>query len=380
MKDTVAIIGSAETKSSYDFERQDSDIWVFNEAMHAKWCKRADAVFQMHDPLIWRSSMNRNDPKHYEWLKSGDTPTIYMTAVYDDVPKSVAYPLEDIKATFPRAYFTSSISYAIALAIYQGYKNIEIYGVEMATNTEYWHQREGVAYWIGVAEGRGLKVDFHSRSMLFSPLYGYEGNLSIPVEFFHERLKVLEKPYTDLKNTYEENKKIMHDKLDEFQANFKTDMTKFDDAIYKVGQAGHNFSVIDGSQQIDNIFLKKIEKMKEESGAYFIGRQEYDDIIRNGHAEGQKAMPKIVTEGKLLEGVLKELKIASNKDRRRQLAKEFIEQFGKYIKAVNVNGVLQGSILECGTLMQKHDQVVRMAGGAKAEEVMMGDLSANLTV
>ena len=88
-KATVAIVGShPRTRSAFDFTRTDCDVWIFNEALAdpSGWCKRADAVFQMHNPAIWRSPLNRNDPKHYNWLKSGDTPEVIMQEYYEDVP------------------------------------------------------------------------------------------------------------------------------------------------------------------------------------------------------------------------------------------------------------------------------------------------------
>lgn len=380
MRDTVVILGSADTRDQFDFDRTDCDIWVFNEAMHAPWCKRADAVFQMHDPIIFRSSMNRNDPKHYEWLKSGNTPVIYMQEKYPDVPMAVEYPLEEIKARFPRVYFTSSASYALVLAIHKGYRHIQIYGIEMATSTEYWHQREGVAYWIGVADGMGIKVEFFSKSMLQSPLYGYEGTVTIPEAYYLERIETLQGPYQAYKDEYEKAKVELHTMLDAFKKDFKTDISEFDKKVIAVGQSGGNFSVIDGSAQVENIFLTKIGKMKAESGSYFIGRQEYDDIARNGNLQSQRTIPKINIEATKLEEISKEFKQAGNKDVRRQLVDRFIAQLARYIKAVNINGVFQGSVMECMHLQQKHDQLVRMAGGAKAEEVMMGELKATLEV
>ena len=378
MRDTVIILGSAETKTSFDFERADCDIWVFNEAMHAAWCKRADAVFQMHLPIIWRSSQNRNDPKHYEWLKAGDTPTIYMTDKYDDVPKSEAYPIDEVKATFPRMYFTSSVAYAIALATLREYKHIEIYGVEMATSTEYWHQREGVAYWIGYAEGRGIDVKFNSRSMLQSPLYGYEGQVNIPIGFYEDRITALSVPLKQHRAEYEKAKLEIHALLDEFVKNFKADVSTFNDKMQVLGQSAHNFSVVDGMCQVNTMLLAKAKKMQDEVGNYMIARQEFDDMARNTGMQSQKMYLAIKVESTKLEEIRNQFKNATNKDVRRQLVIEFKKQLGKYIQKINMNGVLQGSGLESTGLMHKLDELIRMAGGSKAEEIMVNELKATL--
>jgi hypothetical protein len=66
---TVAIVGShPRTRQEFDFNRKYCDIWAFNEAVSQGWCTKADAVFQMHAPVIWKNPGNRNDPKHFEWL------------------------------------------------------------------------------------------------------------------------------------------------------------------------------------------------------------------------------------------------------------------------------------------------------------------------
>jgi hypothetical protein len=379
MRDTVAIIGShPRTREQFSWERDDCDIWVFNEVMHAAWCKRADAVFQMHKPVIWRSTQNRNDPHHYDWLKSGLTPTIFMMEKYPDVPKSEAYPLEAVRAEFPRCYFTSSVSYAIALAIYWRFKRIEIYGVEMETQTEYGHQREGVAYWIGVGEGRGIEIDFRSSSMLKSPLYGYEGDIKLPIDFYEGRVDAITKPREDLLAAYEKAKGEVHAELDLFEKNFKHDITGFDEKIRVMGQAAFDFSVTDGISQLHNLFLAKAHKMESEVGSYMIVRQEYDDIVRNNQKALSTLLPAITVESTKLEGLRDQFDKATNKDVRHQLVLQFKEQLGRYVKKINMSGVLNGSGLECRGIMSKLDELIRMAGGSKAEEIMQEAMSETL--
>ena len=89
-----------------------------------------------------------------------------------------SYPFEDIKAFFKTDYFTNTIDYMIALAIYEGYKEIDLYGINMSQKTEYEYQKSSVDYWCGQAMGRGIKVTVHGeRSMIMkSPdnlIYGY---------------------------------------------------------------------------------------------------------------------------------------------------------------------------------------------------------------
>jgi hypothetical protein len=68
------------------------------------------------------------------------------------------YPLHEIIEEFGSDYFANSVSYAIALAIYKGYDEIELFGVNQSTGKEYIFEKGGVEYWIGFAKGKGIKV------------------------------------------------------------------------------------------------------------------------------------------------------------------------------------------------------------------------------
>lgn len=186
----VVIVGSNQlTRHLIDWD-QDADYWLFNEAAGHDWAKTVTGVFQMHSPAIWRNGANVNDPGHYQWLTQPHNYPIYMMDKNEDVPASVQYPLDDIcQALLPNIarksgevvkHFTSSASYAIALAIYYQYDIIELVGIEMVSGTEYAHQRDGVTFWLGVAVGRGINVVLQDQSLLMNThLYGYEGEIVI---------------------------------------------------------------------------------------------------------------------------------------------------------------------------------------------------------
>lgn len=198
---TVAIVGSQDrTRGLAPFDDPDIDIWVFNEAANQEWCKRADAVFQMHIAPIYQSPNNRSDPAHWQWLQQPHAGlTVYMQDVDALVPCSARYPIDEVCAALLqdfrqgvepqlRRYFTSTVAYALAMAIFQEYERILIYGIEMGSNTEYFFQRPCVLFWIGLALGRGIEVDFVSGDGIFDvPLYGYEGNLETSAEVFQAR-------------------------------------------------------------------------------------------------------------------------------------------------------------------------------------------------
>ena len=95
----------------------------------------------------------------------------------------VPYPIEKIKRQFYIGkdcvdYFIGGVSYAIALAIYQGFKEIHIWGVWMEDGEEHQTQKPSIEFWIGVALGRNIKVHIHGKTRLLvaAPnglMYGY---------------------------------------------------------------------------------------------------------------------------------------------------------------------------------------------------------------
>lgn len=88
------------------------------------------------------------------------------------------YPLKEIIECFDTDYFTNTVDYALALSIYRGFTQIDLYGVNMAWGSEYFYQKPGVEYWVGRAQGQGIKVNVHGeRSTILKTkdglLYGY---------------------------------------------------------------------------------------------------------------------------------------------------------------------------------------------------------------
>jgi len=182
-KRTLAIVGSAYTTGSWAFGDHSIDVWCENE-MHVKNWVDLDYVtawFQLHPKWSFTKPHRGN---HKEWLEKDWPFHIYMQREFDGIPKSVAYPLREVKKTIgvrrgedrlERA-FGSSFSYMLALALFLGeYDRIELYGIEMVLGGEYAYQRESMAFWIGKADGMGVEVWMPEQcDLLKQPLYAYE--------------------------------------------------------------------------------------------------------------------------------------------------------------------------------------------------------------
>lgn len=99
--------------------------------------------------------------KRWELIKRHCNETdkpLMSTTKYDDVPSSRVFPLQDVAKRLGSYFFTSTMAYMLAYAIYVNYKYIDMYGCNVETGTEWAYQRDCISYWIGYARGKGIKV------------------------------------------------------------------------------------------------------------------------------------------------------------------------------------------------------------------------------
>lgn len=381
LKDTVCIVGShPRTRAEMDFTRTDCDIWVFNEALSTEWATRADGVFQMHEEAIWKNPQNRNDPKHYGWLTTQTETPVYMQATYTEVPMSEAYPLDGIvtellphltKQGEPVKYFASSIDYALALAIYKGYKRIEVYGVELETQTEYTYQRTGFGLWVGMAAGRGIEVDLHVGIFDF-PLYGYEGEVVLDYHIFDGRINELAPIVDTIKEQYEKQKAGSEAAFDKFiESGSRADAEEFMKLLNVQKELGQQLSRIDGALQENQRYKGKADAMKEASGEFLFSRQEFEGAAKDMQARSAKALADSNVAGGRCEVIFTEL-VRTNKVRnRKRKANEFLAQIGEHLRHLFYSALYMGAFEENHRFMSTLDAHIKAAGGAKSEAVLL---------
>lgn len=132
---------------------------------------------------------------------------VYVSKPWADLDHWVEYPLNHVISGIPNLkhkilkktergeewdeiqgkYFLNSFCYMLALAIFERYERIEMYGIDMAnmdgrpTNDTFEDERSCVNFWVGVAIGRGIEVSISKDSRITKPispknpcLYGYE--------------------------------------------------------------------------------------------------------------------------------------------------------------------------------------------------------------
>ena len=174
----VAILGYTPTRAYAPYKDDRFEIWGLNDLYRFKAEKdiqRWTRWFNFHQDIpspTGRTSYHDCLLEYAKW----DCP-VYLIEKSLIVPNSIKYPLEEISNLYGN-YFTNSISYMIALAIYEGFEEIGVYGVDMATDSEYGQQRPSCEYWLGVAVGKGIKTYVHPVADLLKTraLYGYDAH------------------------------------------------------------------------------------------------------------------------------------------------------------------------------------------------------------
>lgn len=387
MKSTVAIIGShPRTRDQFDFERTDADVWLFNEAIsnpdNRVWAKRADLIFQMHVPAIWRNPTNRNDPHHYKWLKTQDECDVIMQDAYPDVPRSKRYPLAEIAEMIGTTvadmmntdhFLTSSVPQAMALAALWGYKRVEIYGVAMETNTEYQFQREGVSYWIGFLKGAGVDVYFADPTFR-APLYGYEGKVSVEYDKFDTRIEELKLLVPDVQQRHQaallDMKKSLELYLEESTKDREIGVqVNAEKMVQIVAQLG----ALDGAIQENDRYKGKADAMREAAeGEFVFSRQEFEGAASQLQKNVKNEETAFISFGTRL-GILQDnIRMSPRESRKRAaLGQEFWKTFTAYLQAVNKMNIYRGALNENVQYMQYLDKYIKAAGGSKSEAVLL---------
>jgi hypothetical protein len=195
----VAIVGFADSYALAPFEDPGVEIWGINE-LH-RYLPRWDRWFELHSREAFEIKGNRDQEAHVNWLRAqvgvglaGHRP-IFMRELFADIPAGERLPLEWLSDRFfgrfgDRPYFTSSIGYMLAMAIAEGRDenfnptgdgsdavgSIGVFGIDLASDTEYGEQRPNAEYFIGLARGLGITVTIAEGSALLRAdhLYGFE--------------------------------------------------------------------------------------------------------------------------------------------------------------------------------------------------------------
>lgn len=177
-KKSLCILGTASSMKDAPFEDDSFEMWGVSGLLGSADCKRLDRIYELHPWYEVRSML----PLLQEMEKS-EAP-IYMQDVYEEVPRSVKFPRDEIYEHFHLSamgdplYVTNSVTWMILHGIYEGYKDFALFGVHMAHDMEYAYQRASCMWALGIIHGKMLSGEPYSihvsdESELFRAQYEY---------------------------------------------------------------------------------------------------------------------------------------------------------------------------------------------------------------
>jgi len=264
-KKKVAIVGFApSSRDKAPYNDPDWEIWVLNEYNSILPSHGANNValwFEIHQrDTVLKSN---RDSSYIDKLKNSKIP-ILMCEKHDDIPMSMKYPLHEIIEKLETDYFTNSISYMVAYALYVGVDEIAIYGVDMAQDEEYAKERPSVEYFVGYARAKGIPVYIPSESDICKVPYYY----GFEEESAQKICRTIDPKLNDLKTRIqnddfqmEEMQEYMDFKLKKYLFEYLPLTKKIKDADEKIGaiQQKLQTEIPDEEKQLLSVEVQKIQ-------------------------------------------------------------------------------------------------------------------------
>lgn len=190
----LAMIGKAPSSLALaPYKDETWEVWILNTLGHLNEVPRWDRQFELHDLELTKA---KEYGDYYQWLERQTRPVFLRDTPPASFKHGIRYPLGEIQQHFAhlagRNYLTNTVSLMVALALYEHdhglpVGEIGLWGVDMAQHalrgaghvgwftSEYARQRPSVEYWLGVADGRGIKVTIPQQSDILKAacIYGY---------------------------------------------------------------------------------------------------------------------------------------------------------------------------------------------------------------
>lgn len=151
----------------------DAEVWGVNRGF--KKARKLDKLF-MTDTRLDPYGDERFDTESLNKLDCDIISLHHIKGI-----KSRRYPYKIIVKKFGTEFFSCTVCYMIAYALYKGYDYIRMYGIDMITTKEYEREKGGVEFWIGIAKGMGCKVEISKGSAVCQTKLGVPYGFKIPI-------------------------------------------------------------------------------------------------------------------------------------------------------------------------------------------------------
>lgn len=196
----IAIVGFTASKTEAPWDDPTFEKWICNNLW--KHCPPSwDRLYDLHD-----LKSIKEDKEHDAFLRGQKQKTVagkdvgldgrpvWCFSPQSEWPTSQQFPQDEINQALGR-YFTNSISWMIAHALKEGVTELHIYGVDMATGTEYASQRPSCEYFLGLAAGAGVKVYVPPQSDLLKlvAMYGVEDDSALHAKMVERETELVQR-------------------------------------------------------------------------------------------------------------------------------------------------------------------------------------------
>jgi len=177
---SLAIVALGKGWEKAPWKKRTHDIWTLNSAWRRfgwdllwkgwKAPSALSAYFELHTPRYLREEWGKSRA-HFENLAELRVPVYVQDAkAWPTLWKPTTLPRAAIGKAFPRGdYHASSIDWMLAMGLHLGYKRIDVYGTGFGPTDggEPISARAAFEYWVGFAEGLGVKVTVHEPTGAF---------------------------------------------------------------------------------------------------------------------------------------------------------------------------------------------------------------------
>jgi len=159
----IAIVGMAAFTEEIP---EDFEVWVI--ALYIGHFMRYDRAFECHEQPPTKNSAKDfiNDP----WV-----PFFVPEHLIHIYPNAIPMQTEHMAKKYKRS-FGSTISYMLAQAIYEEVDEISLFGVTLDAKDEYIQQKPSAYYWLGIANGLGIKTS----GLMIEETYGMLPAANLP--------------------------------------------------------------------------------------------------------------------------------------------------------------------------------------------------------
>jgi hypothetical protein len=215
----AALVGTAPSYQETPWDDPNLYVVSLNDAYSLPHFGRASAWYDLHPfDRMWFRPKNKTVFKegdipegvyvrpegHLEWLQDkAKTIPVWLQATHEGWPANAQrFPIEEVKQFLKArpdqdAYSASSPTPILAHLILQGFTEISIYGIHLATQAEYIKQRPNFEWLMGKAEAMGVEIILPPSCPLLkhTHVYGYEPEPKRPDHDAQRRLATLTKQY-----------------------------------------------------------------------------------------------------------------------------------------------------------------------------------------